>query len=75
MSIGSRCIGHTSAQRPQCMHAVGAAIDACRAVSTNSPLSVLRVWKSVELLYLLSAQEDREMDVLPDSMPGRNIAR
>ena len=33
------------------------------------------VWKSVELLYLLSAQEEQEMDVLPDSMPGRNIAR
>ena len=33
------------------------------------------VWKSVELLYLLSAQEEQEMDVLPDSMPDRNIAR
>ena len=33
------------------------------------------VWKSVELLYLLSAQEEQEMDILPDSMPDRNIAR
>ena len=33
------------------------------------------VWKSVELLYLLSTQEEQEMDVLPDSMPDRNIAR
>ena len=33
------------------------------------------MWKSVELLYLLSAQEEQEMDILPDSMPDRNIAR
>ena len=34
------------------------------------------VWKSVELLYLLSAQEEQEMDILPDrcrtgTLPGR----
>ena len=33
------------------------------------------VWKSVELLYLLSAQEEQRMAVLPGSMPDRNIAR
>lgn len=34
------------------------------------------VWKSVELLYLLSAQEEQEAaDVFPGSMPDWNIAR
>ena len=33
------------------------------------------VWKSVELLYLLSAQEEQRTAVLPGSMPDRNIAR
>ena len=33
------------------------------------------VWKSVEMLYLLSAQEEPEIEALPDSMPDRNMAR
>ena len=33
------------------------------------------VWKSVELLYLLSAQEEQGMSTLPGPMPDRNIAR
>ena len=33
------------------------------------------VWKSVELLYLLSAQEEQKIDAFPGSMPERNIAR
>lgn len=33
------------------------------------------VWKSVEMLYLLSAQEEAETEAPPDSMPGRNMAR
>ena len=33
------------------------------------------VWKSVELLYLLSAQEEQERDVPPSPMPDRNLAR
>ena len=32
-------------------------------------------WKSVELLYLLSAQDEQGTDVLLGSMPDRNIAR
>ena len=33
------------------------------------------VWKSVELLYLLSTQEEQERDVPPSPMPDRNLAR
>ena len=33
------------------------------------------VWKSVELLYLLSTQEEQERDALPSPMPDRNLAR
>ena len=33
------------------------------------------VWKSVEMLYLLSAQEEPETEAPPDSMPDRNMAR
>lgn len=33
------------------------------------------VWKSVELLYLLSAQDEQETDTFPGSMPDRNITR
>ena len=33
------------------------------------------VWKSVEMLYLLSAQEEPEIEAPPDSMPDRNMAR
>ena len=33
------------------------------------------VWKSAELLYLLSAQEEQKIDAFPGSMPERNIAR
>lgn len=33
------------------------------------------VWKSVELLYLLSTQEEQERDVPPSPMPDRNLVR
>ena len=33
------------------------------------------VWKSVEMLYLLSAQEEPEIEAPPDSLPDRNLAR
>ena len=33
------------------------------------------VWKSVELLYLLSTQDEQGTYTLPGSMPNRNIAR
>ena len=33
------------------------------------------VWKSVELLYLLSTQDEQGTDTLPGSMPDRNITR
>ena len=33
------------------------------------------VWKSVELLYLLSTQEEQERDALPSPLPDRNLAR
>ena len=33
------------------------------------------VWKSVELLYLLSTQEEQERDALPSPMPDRNLVR
>lgn len=33
------------------------------------------VWKSVELLYLLSTQDEQETYTIPGSMPNRNIAR
>ena len=33
------------------------------------------VWKSVELLYLLSTQDEPGTDTLPGSMPDRNITR
>lgn len=33
------------------------------------------VWKSVELLYLLSTQEEQERDAPPSPMPDRNLAR
>ena len=33
------------------------------------------VWKSVELLYLLSTQDEQETYTLPGSMPNRNIVR
>ena len=33
------------------------------------------VWKSVEMLYLLSTQEEQERDVPPSPMPDRNLAR
>ena len=31
------------------------------------------VWKSVELLYLLSTQDEQETYTIPGSMPNRNI--
>ena len=33
------------------------------------------VWKSVELLYLLSTQDEQETYTIPGSMPNRNIVR
>ena len=33
------------------------------------------VWKSVEMLYLLSAQEEPEIEAPLDSLPDRNLAR
>lgn len=33
------------------------------------------VWKSVEMLYLLSAQEEPEIEAPPDSLLDRNLAR
>ena len=33
------------------------------------------MWKSVELLYLLSTQDEQETYTIPGSMPNRNIVR
>ena len=33
------------------------------------------MWKSVEMLYLLSAQEEPEIEAPLDSLPDRNLAR